>query len=103
MSLKEEDTTADGGPTGERDSELRISRPDGRLATLSRTGQPDRQLPLLRRGLGDLLAEEVRRLDVDEVYGETLEAATGVTGLAERSPRRTLVWRDPALAGSGGG
>jgi len=77
---------------------LRISRPDGRSATFSRSGQPDRELPLLRRDLGDLLAEELRRLEVDEVYGEALSQATGVGGLGERSPRRTHVWRDPALA-----
>jgi len=39
-----------------------------------------------------------RRLEVDEVYGEALSQATGVGGLGERSPRRTHVWRDPALA-----
>jgi glucose-6-phosphate dehydrogenase assembly protein OpcA len=77
---------------------LRISRPDGRLATFARSGQPDRQLPLLRRNLGDLLAEELRRLDVDEVYAEALEESTGMTGLSERSPRRTHIWSDPALA-----
>jgi glucose-6-phosphate dehydrogenase assembly protein OpcA len=76
---------------------IRLSRPDGRLATFSRTGQPERQLPLLRRPLGDLLAEELRRLDADEVYAESLEQATGLQGLSNRSPRRTHVWRDPAL------
>jgi glucose-6-phosphate dehydrogenase assembly protein OpcA len=96
VELKEEDVPSADGTPGTREGELRISRPDGRLATLSRTGQPERQLPLLRRELGDLLAEEVRRLDVDEVYDEVLTAATGVTGLAGRSPRRTFVWRDPA-------
>jgi glucose-6-phosphate dehydrogenase assembly protein OpcA len=86
----------DGGNTGEAHS-IRLSRPDGRLATFSRTGQPERQLPLLRRALGDLLAEELRRLDADEVYAESLEQATVVKGLSSRSSRRTHVWRDPAL------
>ena len=71
----------DGGNTGEAHS-IRLSRPDGRLATFSRTGQPERQLPLLRR---------------DEVSAESLEQATGVKGLSSRSSRRTHVWRDPAL------
>lgn len=79
-------------------AELRISRPDGRLAVLSRTGQPDRALPLLRRELGDLLAEEVRRLDADLVYASALAAATGVSGLDARSPKRRHVWRDPMEA-----
>jgi glucose-6-phosphate dehydrogenase assembly protein OpcA len=78
------------------DGFLGISRPDGRLATLSRSGQRDRALPLLRRELGDLLAEEVRRLDADEVYAEALGAACGVTGLSQRAPNRRHVWRDPA-------
>lgn len=76
---------------------ITLSRPDGRLATFSRTGQPERQLPLVRRPLGDLLAEELRRLEPDEVYAEALERATGASDLKTRSTRRTLVWRDPAL------
>jgi glucose-6-phosphate dehydrogenase assembly protein OpcA len=79
---------------------IQLSRPDGRLATFSRTGQPERQLPLLRRTLGDLLAEELRRLDADELYAESLEQATGTSSLSERTPRRTPVWRDPARDGA---
>ena len=37
-------------------------------ATLSSPDQPDRQLALPRRGLRDCIAEELRRLDADEVY-----------------------------------
>jgi glucose-6-phosphate dehydrogenase assembly protein OpcA len=74
---------------------LRIDRPDGYLATLSRTGISDRQLPLKRRDLGELLAEELRRLDADEVYAEALSVVTGAQDLADRAPMRTLIWRDP--------
>jgi glucose-6-phosphate dehydrogenase assembly protein OpcA len=49
-----------------------ISRADGRNATLSRPGEPDRYVALHRREVAELLAEELRRLDPDEVYGETL-------------------------------
>jgi glucose-6-phosphate dehydrogenase assembly protein OpcA len=86
----------------DQDSTLTISRPDGRLALFSRTGQPDRELPLLRRDLGDLLAEELRRLEVDEVYGEALSQSSGVAGLGERSGRRTHIWSDPARAQAAG-
>ncbi|MGH9172246.1 MAG: glucose-6-phosphate dehydrogenase assembly protein OpcA [Acidimicrobiales bacterium] len=79
---------------------LKISRPDGRLATFSRTGQPDRALPLLRRQLGDLIAEELKRLEPDEVYAEALARLTGVGELDSRPAARTLVWKDPALAAS---
>lgn len=82
----------DGAPRS-----IRLTRPDGHVATFARSGQPERQLPLLRRPLGDLLAEELRRLDADEVYAESLESCTGVSRLSERSPRRTHRWRDPAL------
>ncbi|QXJ19998.1 glucose-6-phosphate dehydrogenase assembly protein OpcA [Actinomadura graeca] len=47
-----------------------IDRPDGRVATLCRPGQPDRQVSLVRRPMAELLAEELRRLDPDEVYQE---------------------------------
>jgi glucose-6-phosphate dehydrogenase assembly protein OpcA len=73
-----------------------IRRTDGRTAVVSRTGQPDRSLPLPRRELGDLLTEELRRLDADDAYGEALEATTGATGLAERPAKRVHVWTDPA-------
>lgn len=74
-----------------------LTRPDGRVATLVRVGQPDRALPLPRRELGDLLAEELRRLDADQPYAEALAAATGAADdLSQRSGERTHVWVDPA-------
>lgn len=52
---------------------VRLSRPqDGSTATLTRTGRPDAQLPLARRETRDCLAEDLRRLDADEVYHEAL-------------------------------
>jgi glucose-6-phosphate dehydrogenase assembly protein OpcA len=73
-----------------------ISRPDGRMARLTRTGEPERALPLARRDLGDLLAEELRRMDPDYVYAESLAATTGEIRLEDRPSARTHVWRDPA-------
>jgi glucose-6-phosphate dehydrogenase assembly protein OpcA len=52
--------------------DIRLSRPDGRTATLSKPGQPDRRVALHRRETAELLAEELRRLDPDEVYAEAL-------------------------------
>lgn len=103
-------TVADSGGPGvtavdvtlRDDGALRLHRPDGRLATLSRSGMPDRNLPLPRRDAGDLLAEELRRLDADQPYAEALAAATGVPDLAGRSPTRTHVWRDPAQQAAAG-
>jgi glucose-6-phosphate dehydrogenase assembly protein OpcA len=70
------------------------------IAVLSRSGVRDRTLPLVRRKLGDDLAEELRRLDADQPYGDALSAATGVTGLNERPATRTHIWRDPVSATS---
>ena len=77
------------------DVTVSVTRGKGSTALLTRTDQPDRTLPLPRRELGDLLAEELRRLDPDEPYSEALEAATGISGLAERDPHRTHIWHDP--------
>lgn len=50
-----------------------LSRPqNGATATLSRTDRPAAQLPLARRETKDCLAEDLRRLDADEIYHEAL-------------------------------
>ncbi len=76
-------------------SELAIARTDSRTATISRSGYPDRVLPLPGRGVGELLAEELRRLDDDEVFGEALGTYSGLQNLGARSPHREHIWRDP--------
>ncbi|RFD24792.1 glucose-6-phosphate dehydrogenase assembly protein OpcA [Mycobacterium uberis] len=51
-----------------------LSRPQtGVTATLSRTAKPDALVPLARRETGECLAEDLRRLDPDEIYFEALE------------------------------
>lgn len=54
-----------------REGPIRITRPDGRLATLSVPGRPDQPVALKRRELPELLADELRRLDEDKVYAAT--------------------------------
>jgi glucose-6-phosphate dehydrogenase assembly protein OpcA len=54
-----------------RQGDVSITRYDGRLATLSSPGQPDRPVALKRRDLDELLNEELRRLDPDDVYADT--------------------------------
>lgn len=50
-----------------------LSRPqEGVTATLSRTARPDALLPLPRRETRECLAEDLRRLDADEIYHEAL-------------------------------
>jgi len=50
---------------------IRIARPDGRLAVFSTPDRPDRPIALKRRALPELLAEELRRLDEDDIYAAT--------------------------------
>lgn len=51
-----------------------LSRPqDGTTATLSRTAKPEALVPLARRVTGECLAEDLRRLDADEIYHAALE------------------------------
>lgn len=66
---------------------VRLDRPDGRTGTLSQPGQPDRRVALARRPVNDCLAEELRRLDPDEVYRAALDALPGVAGRVG-APRR---------------
>ncbi|TFD45645.1 OpcA protein [Cryobacterium frigoriphilum] len=49
------------------------------VATLSQPGQPLQDLTLKRRSLRDCLADELRRLDPDELYGEVI--MRGLPGL----------------------
>lgn len=50
-----------------------IERPQtGRTATVTRTGDPDQRIALARRETRDCLAEELRRLDADDIYAEAL-------------------------------
>jgi glucose-6-phosphate dehydrogenase assembly protein OpcA len=70
-------------------------------ATISQPFRPDATVALPERTLGDLLSEELRRLDNDEPYREALEAATGVTGLVDHSPVREHIWFDPAEEDNG--
>nr|WP_090341937.1 glucose-6-phosphate dehydrogenase assembly protein OpcA [Mycolicibacterium malmesburyense]CRL71743.1 opcA protein [Mycolicibacterium malmesburyense] len=53
---------------------ITLTRPQtGITATLSRTSRPEARLPLARREAKECLAEDLRRLDADEIYHEALE------------------------------
>jgi glucose-6-phosphate dehydrogenase assembly protein OpcA len=70
--------------------DVEINRPDGVLARFTTPNSPDRPVALKRRELHELLDEELRRLDADDVYEETLRE------LLRRE-------RPPAARASGGG
>lgn len=52
--------------------DVRICRRNDREGTLTVPGQPDRPVALRRRELPELLTEELRRLDPDDVYAATV-------------------------------
>ncbi|WP_345750011.1 glucose-6-phosphate dehydrogenase assembly protein OpcA [Microbacterium rhizophilus] len=65
---------------------VRLSRPSGdillerqteSLALLTQPGQPDHELHLPRRSLRECLAEELRRLDPDTLYGRVISEGWG--------------------------
>lgn len=82
---------------GTPDGEIAITRPDGLLARYSTPGQPERTVALKRRTRAELLAEELRRLDPDDIYAETIAALhrrlqgrsgrSGRAGAAKRTAR----------------
>jgi glucose-6-phosphate dehydrogenase assembly protein OpcA len=77
LGIAVERAVSDGpGVTGVRlefsDGQFEILRHDGRLATVRSPDHPERPIALTRRPLVDLISEELRRLDPDEIYGECL-------------------------------
>lgn len=77
-----------------------LDRPDGSLATLSMRNQPDRAVALKRRETAELLAEELRRLDPDDIYAEALKY--GVDRLGGGQPAQQPA-EQPAAAADGAG
>jgi len=69
-------SSAGTGMTGvrleRRSGNIDIVRPRGSVATLAQPGQPVRRITLGRRELAECLADELRRLDPDEIYEQTL-------------------------------
>ncbi len=55
------------------DGDIRISRGDGKLAMFSSPDRPDRPVALKRRDLPELLGEELRWSDEDDIYAATAQ------------------------------
>ena len=91
-----------------RSGNIDIVRPDGSAATMTRPGQPVRQIILGRRELAECLADELRRLDPDEIYEETLtkglarlsgatrERATKASAAKKTAPSRSRQGNGPS-------
>jgi glucose-6-phosphate dehydrogenase assembly protein OpcA len=93
------------GPSGvetvylqlDENEEIRVQADRRGGAVITQPFRPDTTVALPDRALGDLLGEELRRLDPDEPYSDALEATTGITGLSDRPPVRKYIWFDPAV------
>jgi glucose-6-phosphate dehydrogenase assembly protein OpcA len=92
------DRVTSGGPgitrvvLSTKRGEVSLVREDGKIATLSTPGDPDRPVALKRRDLAELLTEELRHLDPDEVYADAVKkmvTLNGGSGSRSRSGRRT--------------
>lgn len=68
-------------------SDITLIRPDGGSAVMTQPGHPDRRLNLSRRLDRDVLAEELRRLDADEVYADVVRKGLP---LVKRGHRMTV-------------
>jgi glucose-6-phosphate dehydrogenase assembly protein OpcA len=79
----------------DQDEELRLQDDRKGNAIITQPYRPDALVALPDRALGELIGEELRRLDADEPYSEALEAATGVIGLSSHPASREHVWFDP--------
>lgn len=53
--------------------DIAITRPDGLLASYAVPGQPERLVALKRRGVSELITEELRRMDADQVFEHTVK------------------------------
>ncbi|MDF2091904.1 glucose-6-phosphate dehydrogenase assembly protein OpcA [Knoellia sp. 3-2P3] len=70
-----------------RAGNIDLVRPEGDTATLIQPGQPDRTISLPHRSDAECLADELRRLDPDEVYQEVM--TRGMPRLAAPSKGKT--------------
>ncbi len=82
------------------DGDITLSRTDGRLATLSSPGEPDRPVALKRRGIPELLSEELRRMDEDDIYAATAKKLAQ-TGSADRLSKPTTKAGKPRKRAAG--
>jgi len=69
-----------------RHGDVAVTRPSGRSATFSIPGEPDRPVALKRRDVDELMAEELRRLDEDDVFAATMRCLAATAGTDSGSP-----------------
>ena len=80
-----------------RSGMVELKRPDGVVATLNQPGQPERRIALAPRADRDCLAEELRRLDPDDVFAEVVTRGLQLL-LANGSAKKQAVAKKAAPA-----
>ncbi|HEV7646900.1 MAG TPA: glucose-6-phosphate dehydrogenase assembly protein OpcA [Actinophytocola sp.] len=90
-----------------RSGTVELHRPDGTVGELTQPGQPPRRVALQRRPVRDCLAEELRRLDADEIYALSLRALGKIdrharTAAAAKSTAKTATAEADAVDESTG-
>jgi glucose-6-phosphate dehydrogenase assembly protein OpcA len=83
-----------------RTGTIELFRPDAKVGTLTQAGQPDRRIALQRRSVRDCLSEELRRLDPDEIYAETLKGLAKIVRGKPATPAKSTANGKPAAARS---
>jgi glucose-6-phosphate dehydrogenase assembly protein OpcA len=75
-----------------RSGAVDLVRPDGTVATLTQPGQPVRRITLARRATAECLADELRRLDPDDIYEAAIRK--GLARVGRTSPTASEAVRE---------
>lgn len=98
--VKRVKTAAGSGTIGvvlqRRTGSISLQRPDGNVAILHHHDQPERRVALPRRQDNDCLAEELRRLEPDDVFGDVI--TRGLQRLNETTTKPPAARRKKASA-----
>ncbi|WP_157156138.1 MULTISPECIES: glucose-6-phosphate dehydrogenase assembly protein OpcA [unclassified Diaminobutyricimonas] len=88
--------TSDESPSGIHGVKLHrasgtiaLERPIPNIATLTQPGQPSQDISLPRRSLRDCLAEELRRLDPDDLFGRVIRQGMALVAHQVATPAQT--------------
>ncbi|PJJ72222.1 glucose-6-phosphate dehydrogenase assembly protein OpcA [Diaminobutyricimonas aerilata] len=80
--------------------EIHLERELPNVATLTQPNQPTHDISLPRRSLRDCLAEELRRLDPDDLFGVVIQRGLPDLGAPSRSKRPGAAGDSPEQSGA---
>jgi len=82
-----------------RHGDIAVTRPSGRSATFSIPGEADRPVALKRREIDELMAEELRRLDEDDVFADIMRC---VASSSDGKPKKAMKAKKKGTSRKGG-